>query len=122
MEEKNGLVKMFRNSTAQVLDFLIIHEGWDYNKTQIAEYSGITHKTIYDIWPVLEKYSLIKQTRTIGRMKMYSINKESNAVKQLKKLQTEIMFQALEKGNKKTSLKNNKIKSLIKQTAISTIN
>ena len=106
MEEKNGLTKVFKNSIAQVLDFLIIHEGWDYNKKEIAEHSKVAYKTVYDIWPIFEKHKIIKQTRVIGRAKMYSINKENKIVKQLKKLQTNIMLQALEEQeekNKKTA-------------------
>ena len=81
MEEKNGLVKIFNNAVSEVLDFLLIHDTHDYNKSEIARYSEVAHKTVYDVWPVLEEYGLVKQTRTIGRAKMYSINKKNPLVK-----------------------------------------
>ncbi len=99
--QENGLVKVFNNAVARILDFLLIHEGWDYSKSQIAEYSGVAYKTVYDVWPVLEKYGLVKHTRNVGRSKMYKINSQNKIVKTMKKMQALIMLQSLEAREKK---------------------
>ncbi|MCK4328129.1 MAG: hypothetical protein KAW41_06740 [Candidatus Diapherotrites archaeon] len=103
MEKKNGLVEIFNNAISGVLDFLLIHDTHDYSKSEIAKHSGVAYKTVYDVWPILEGYELVKQTRTIGRAKMYSINRKNPLVKKLKQLQLGIMMHALEANKEKVA-------------------
>lgn len=98
MRKGNGLVRIFNNTLSEVLDFLLIHDTHDYSKSEIAKHSGVAHKTVYDVWPVLEEYDLVKQTRVIGRARMYRLNKKNPIVKKLKQLQVGIMMQTLEEN------------------------
>lgn len=91
-EDVSGLVGLFSGSIANILDFLLIHKGFDYSKTEIAENAGVGYKTLFDNWAKLERYGLVKETRTIGRATLYTINHDSPIVKALRKLQHEIMF------------------------------
>jgi len=91
-EDVSGLTGLFSGSIANILDFLLIHKGFDYSKTEIAENAGVGYKTLFDNWDKLERYGLVKETRTIGRATLYTINLDSPIVKVLKKLQQGIMF------------------------------
>jgi hypothetical protein len=100
MADKNGLARIFGNSISGILDFLLIHDTYDYNKSEIARNSGVAPKTVYDVWPVLEKYGLVLETRRIGRARMYRINRKNPLVRELKKLQRGVMFRALGRGSR----------------------
>ena len=91
-EDVSGLTGLFSGSIANILDFLLIHKGFDYTKTEIAENTGVEYKTLFDNWDTLERYGLVKETRTIEKVTLYTINLDSSIVKALKKLQHEIMF------------------------------
>ena len=91
-EDVSGLTGLFSGSIANILDFLLIHKGFDYTKTEIAENAGVEYKTLFDNWDTLERYGLVKETRTIEKVTLYTINLDSPIVKALKKLQHEIMF------------------------------
>ena len=39
---------LFSVSIANILDFLLIHKGFDYAKTEIAENAGVGYKTLFD--------------------------------------------------------------------------
>jgi hypothetical protein len=91
-EDVSGLTGLLSGSIANILDFLLIHKGFDYTKTEIAENAGVEYKTLFDNWDTLELYGLVKETRTIEKVTLYTINLDSSIVKALKKLQHEIMF------------------------------
>jgi DNA-binding transcriptional ArsR family regulator len=91
-EDVSGLEGLFDGTIVRILDFLLIHKGFDYSKTEIAENSGIGYKTLFEHWGKIEHYGLVKETRKIGRATLYQINKDSPIVKALKKLQRELMF------------------------------
>jgi len=90
MAEELDLVSLFRGSIGKVLNFLLVC-GEENSKSEIARKSDVTFKTVSDIWPILERYDIIKPTRTIGMAKLYSINNESKIVGQLKKIRAEIV-------------------------------
>lgn len=101
MEEAVGLTTLFKGSVARVVDALLTYEGWDYSKADIARNAGVTYKTLFDAWPALEKHALVKQTRTVGRAKMYALNTANPIVKELKKIQRQILFEYLDKHAEK---------------------
>lgn len=74
----------------RLLDFLTLYKGLDYSKTEIARNSGVGWKTLFRLWPTLEKYSLVKPTRRIGRATLYTLNTESSIAKTLSQLAFQI--------------------------------
>jgi len=74
----------------RILEFLIIHDSWDYTKTEIAEYSNVGWSTLNRHWEKIESLGLVKETRKIGRATLYKLNKESEVVKALMNLDREI--------------------------------
>jgi hypothetical protein len=85
------LQKLFEDSSlAKLLDFLTLYRDFDYPKTEISRNSGVSWKTLYRVWPLLEKYDLVVKTRQIGRATLYKLNTESPIAQALKKLTLEI--------------------------------
>ncbi len=74
----------------RVIDFLIENSIFDYTKTDIAENAGISRATLYNIWPTLEKFELVKESRKIGNTVLYRLNKENPVVKKLIELDLKI--------------------------------
>ena len=77
---------MFGSSTARLLDFFTTFENYDYSKTDIAEASEVSIRTVIRAIPYLEEHEIVKHTRTIGKAEMYQFNKDSPAAQHLKKL------------------------------------
>lgn len=85
---------LFGNSIlARVLDFLIVHQFWDYTKTEISRNAGISRKSLHDVWPTLKKFNLIKETKRTGKAKPYRFNRESEICQLLTKLYIKIALQ-----------------------------
>ena len=85
------LQKLFEDSSiAKLLDFLTLYKNFDYTKTEISKNSGVSWKTLYRLWPLLEKYNLVIKTRQIGRATLYKLNTESPIAVALNKLAFEI--------------------------------
>lgn len=64
----------------RVLDFLIVHEDFDYSMTDVAHESGVGYSTLKIFWPRLEKDGIVKKTRIVGNAKMYQLNFENPVV------------------------------------------
>ena len=85
--EKSLLVEFLGDTPIiRVIDFLLENSIFDYTKTDFAENSGISRASLYKIWPVLEKYELIKESRKIGNTTLYKVNKENLLVQELMQL------------------------------------
>jgi predicted transcriptional regulator len=90
-ENPPALQKLFEDSSiAKILDYLTLFKSFDYPKTEISKNSGVAWKTLYRIWPTLEKYGLIVKTRRIGRAELYKLNEESPIAKALNELAFQI--------------------------------
>ena len=64
------------------VDFLVIFDQFDYSLTEIAKHAGVSYSTIQLIWGDLEKTGIVKQSRIVGKAKMYKINKDNPVVKE----------------------------------------
>ena len=81
----------------RVLDFLIEGRGLDYSLSDIAENSNIGWTTLHRIWGRLLKTGMVKQTREIGRAKLFKLNEENPTVKELIKFYDTLLRQHTEK-------------------------
>lgn len=90
-ENPPTLQKLFGDSSiAKILDYLTLFKTFDYPKTEISKNSGVAWKTLYRIWPTLEKYDLVVKTRQIGRAELYKLNEENPIAKALNELAFQI--------------------------------
>jgi len=74
------------NPVVKVLDFLITFQLFDYPLTEIAKNSRVSYSTLQTFWDKLEKNKIVVKTRKIGKSNLYKLNTENPAVKQLIRL------------------------------------
>ena len=70
--------------TVKIMDFLIAERGlYDFTLTEIAENSGVSWATLHKVFPMFEKFGIVKETRRIGRAKLYTLNEENPFVQKI---------------------------------------
>ena len=96
METKTIFLEIFGDSPMlKVLDFLIVNEDFDYSMTDIAANSGVGYSTLKLFWRKLEENSIIKQTRIVGKAKMYRLNFANPVIKKFRDFYWETTKQAV---------------------------
>lgn len=94
--EYGVLSKIFSSrAVAQILDFFLDHKEFDYSANEIAKKTGLSFRTIFREIPDLEDRQLIFNTRRIGKVNMYKLNLDLDAVAYLEKFSLE-MSQVME--------------------------
>ena len=99
-EEANpsALRRLFEDSAiAKLLDFLTLYRDFDYSKVEISRNSGVSWKTMYRLWPLLEKYNLVVKTRQVGRATLYKLNTDNPIARALHDLTLQISVYDAEK-------------------------
>jgi hypothetical protein len=87
MKDETVFIEVFgENPIMKVLDFLMTYQLYDYPLTEIAKNSGVSYSTLQTFWERLEKNKLIIKTRRVGKSNLYKINTSNPAIKQLIKL------------------------------------
>lgn len=79
-----------KSPVLRILDFLMDNKAYDYSKTDIAKGAGISRTTLSSAWENLEKNGLVKETREVGRAKMYKLNLDSPVVRKFIELDNAI--------------------------------
>lgn len=74
----------------RILDFLMDNESFEYSKTEIMRGAELSKSTLFKAWPKLEALDLITATRTVGRSKRYTLNRQNLIVKKLMELDDSI--------------------------------
>jgi len=91
-------VEFYDNPMMRIMDFLIENKGFDYSKEEIAKGSGVSRTTLFKYWMRLEKFGVVKVTRIYGKTKLYTLNAESEVVKEVLKLEFELIKQSMEEA------------------------
>jgi len=78
--------RLFKSTTARIIDHFLTFDNYEYSKTEIAQATETSLRTIIRELPTLEKYEIIKHTRTIGQAEMYQTNKNNPIIEHLKKV------------------------------------
>jgi DNA-binding IclR family transcriptional regulator len=87
MENESAFIEIFgSNPIMKVLDFLITFQLFDYPLTEIARNSGVSYSTLQAFWSNLERNKIVVKTRRVGKSDLYKLNTNNPAVKQLLKL------------------------------------
>ena len=83
--EKSAFLEVFGDSPVlKVLDFLVVNEDFDYSMTDIANLSEVGYSTLKLFWNNLEESNIVKQTRIVGKAKMYRLNFANPIVKKFR--------------------------------------
>lgn len=87
MKQETVFVEVFGNNpVVKVLDFLITFQLFDYSLTEIAKNSGVGYSTLQTFWDKLIRNKIVIKTRRIGKSDLYKLNTNNPSVKQLLKL------------------------------------
>jgi len=96
MEETIFMKTMGNSPVIRVIDFMIEGRELDYSLTDIAENSNIGWTTLHRIWDNLVRLKIVLHTRKIGKAKLYKLNQQNPAVKQLIRLYDILLKQETE--------------------------
>ena len=87
MKNETVFLEVFGNNPViKVLDFMITYQLFDYPLTEIAKNSGVSYSTLQTFWNNLEKNNIVVKTRRVGKSDLFKLNTNNPAVKQLIKL------------------------------------
>ncbi|HLC78621.1 MAG TPA: helix-turn-helix domain-containing protein [Candidatus Nanoarchaeia archaeon] len=87
MKNETIFLEVFGNNPVmKVLDFLISFQAFDYPLTEIAKNSSVSYSTLQTFWDKLERNKIVIKTRRVGKSNLYKLNTSNPAVKQLIKL------------------------------------
>ncbi len=87
MENESVFVEVFGNNPImRVLDFLITFQAFDYPLTEIAKNSSVGYSTLQTFWDNLVNNKIVIKTRRVGKSDLFKLNMNNPAVKQLIKL------------------------------------
>lgn len=82
--EKSSFVKLFGDyPSIRVIDFMMTFREFDYPLTEIAQNAGVAWSTIHTFFPELVRLGVVKETRQIGRARLYKLNVLNPIVKEL---------------------------------------
>jgi len=105
MEEKTAFIEVFGSSPiVKVIDFLLTYREFDYSLTDIARESNVGWNTLNSFFPKLVKKGIVKETRQVGRAKLYKINTENPIVKKLIEISNITTSKAVDEEIEKQSL------------------
>ena len=82
--------------TLRIMDFFLDNPLSDYSKNEIVRNLAMSRVTFFKYWKELEKSGAVKQTRQIGRATMYKLDRTSDVVKQLIKLDMTLARKTME--------------------------
>jgi len=89
-----------KSPALRILDFLMDNKAYDYSITDIAKGAGISLTTLFTAWENLEKNGLVRETREVGRAKMYKLDLKNPVVKKFIELDNAICDQYASKLEK----------------------
>lgn len=79
-----SFLKIMGNSPInKVLDFLIENERESWSMNEISENANVGYSTLKLILPKIVKNNLVYIKKEIGKIKLYTINKENAIVKKI---------------------------------------
>jgi len=80
----------------RIIDFLIEGRGFSYTKKDIADNCKISRPTVYKVLPKFLKGGIVKSTKKIGKITLYTLNEENEKVKVLLKLEEMLLKKSFE--------------------------
>ncbi len=85
----------------RILDFFLDNVLIDFAKEEVIQELGMSKQTFYRNFKDIEELGMVKQTRKIGKAKLYKINLENPLVKMLKEYETQLSLQIAEQEKEK---------------------
>ncbi len=105
MEDKTAFVEVFGTSPLiRVLDFLITYREFDYSLTDISKETEVGWNTLHSFFFKLVEKGIVKETRQVGRAKLYKLNTENPIAKKLIEINNLITSKATDEELKKQGI------------------
>ncbi|MBI3190097.1 hypothetical protein HYZ41_00160 [archaeon] len=116
MEDKNrqafeerqsvtAFVEVFGSSPLiKVLDFLMTYREFDYSLSDIAKESGVGWNTLHSFFFKIVEKGIVKETRQVGRAKLYKLNTDNMVAKKLIEINNLVTSKAIDEELKKQEL------------------
>jgi len=99
MREKTILIETFGSSPViRIIDFFLDNPLLNYSKEELIKNLGISKITFYKYFALLEINEILKETRKVGKAKMYKLNEKNEVIKKLKELVWALGIRAMEKA------------------------
>lgn len=103
---ETSFIKVMGSSPVnKLIDFLIENDRESWSMNEISENARIGYSTLKLLLPELEKTEIIKVTKKVGKIKLYTMNKENPIVKELYDLHKMISITEMQKHLKKAKQK-----------------
>lgn len=91
-EDRSTFTEVFGDSPlVRVLDFFLTFRDFDYPLIEISRNSGVAWSTLHQLFPKLIKQGIVRETREIGRAKLYMLDRENPITQQLIEMDNRIM-------------------------------
>ena len=105
MNDKSMLLETIGTTIEnRILDLLIEGRGIDYTKKDIAEGCSISRPTLYKIFPKMVKDGVVKSSRVIGNIQLYTLNANNEKVKALLKLEEFLLKKSFGASGEKSAI------------------
>ncbi len=100
-----AFIEVFGSSPLiKVLDFLMTYREFDYSLSDIAKESGVGWNTLHSFFFRLVEKGIVKETRQVGRAKLYKLNTESPIAGNLIEINNLVTSKAIDDELKKQEL------------------
>ena len=83
MEESIFIKVLGDTPKIRILNYLIKYRGLDYSMSDIARNSKVGWATLSRLWSEFVKFGIAIPTREIGKAKLFKLNEDNPAVKEL---------------------------------------
>lgn len=104
MRQKSLLLRILgESSKLKILDYLLDFPTNDFTKKEIIDALGMSKQTFYKYFDDLEEVRIVKVNRTIGKAKLYIVDRGSPIVKDITNMERKMSLQIAE--NEETKLR-----------------
>src|SRR3990167_11199584 len=102
MEEKSLLLNLTGDMPLfKIIDFLLENKGMDFSKSDIANGAEISRASLFNYWNEIEKYGIVKVTRSFGKTKLYTLNVKNPVTQKIIDLEKTLIAEAMNRGRDK---------------------
>jgi DNA-binding transcriptional regulator YhcF (GntR family) len=106
--------QLFKSTTAKIIDHFLTFNTYEYSKTEIAQATQTSLRTIIRELPNLEKNGIIIHTRSIGQAEMYQTNNQNPIIQHLQKTQL-LIAQNINNQTQQSQQETEKQSTILKQ-------
>jgi predicted transcriptional regulator len=104
MDDESLIATVFGYSPQmRILNYLLDFPTNDFTKKEIIKALGMSKQTFYKYFGGLEETGMVKVNRTIGKAKLYKIDRSNPMIKTITEFERKISMQIAEQEEAKTN-------------------